>query len=127
MNKICTSIEQSKKLIELGVDVKTADMFYMYRHWGIDENTIGNQSDASVGFDSDFYYGADNGKTYHYIPAWSFTALFIVLPQETRLIKSATGKMYHCDCPKGNIDKWFDNPFDAAFEMICWLLENKKL
>ena len=28
MNKICTSINQSKKLLELGIDVKTADMVY---------------------------------------------------------------------------------------------------
>jgi hypothetical protein len=28
MNKICTSIEQSKKLLELGIDVNTADMYY---------------------------------------------------------------------------------------------------
>ena len=30
MNKICTSLEQSKKLIELGIDVNTADMRYGY-------------------------------------------------------------------------------------------------
>lgn len=28
MSKICTSIEQSKKLIELAVDIGTADMCY---------------------------------------------------------------------------------------------------
>ena len=28
MNKICTSFKQSKKLIELGTDVNTADMHY---------------------------------------------------------------------------------------------------
>ena len=28
MNKICTTIEQSKKLIELGVDVNTVDMIH---------------------------------------------------------------------------------------------------
>ncbi len=28
MSKICTSLEQSKRLIELGIDVKTADMFW---------------------------------------------------------------------------------------------------
>ena len=28
MSKICTSIEQSKKLIELGIDVNTADMYW---------------------------------------------------------------------------------------------------
>ena len=27
MNKICTSLEQSKKLIELGIDIKTADIW----------------------------------------------------------------------------------------------------
>lgn len=30
MNKICTSIEQSKKLLELGIDVNTADMYWDY-------------------------------------------------------------------------------------------------
>ena len=28
MNKICTTIKQSKKLIELGIDINTADMFW---------------------------------------------------------------------------------------------------
>lgn len=28
MNKICTSFKQSKKLIELGIDINTADMHY---------------------------------------------------------------------------------------------------
>ena len=28
MNKICTSIEQFKKLIKLGIDVNTANMFW---------------------------------------------------------------------------------------------------
>lgn len=32
MSKICTSLEQSKKLIELGIDVNTADM-YMVMKW----------------------------------------------------------------------------------------------
>lgn len=26
--KICTSIEQSKKLVELGIDINTADMYW---------------------------------------------------------------------------------------------------
>lgn len=32
MDKICTSLEQSKKLIEFGIDVNTADM-YMIMKW----------------------------------------------------------------------------------------------
>ena len=35
MAKICTSQEQSKKLIELGVDVNTADMYYDVNSYGI--------------------------------------------------------------------------------------------
>ena len=30
MNKICTSQKQSQKLIELGIDINTADMRYGY-------------------------------------------------------------------------------------------------
>ena len=36
MNKICTDIEQSKKLIELGIDMNTADMC-----WELDRNCLG--------------------------------------------------------------------------------------
>jgi len=75
MTKVCTTIKQSRKLFELGIDIKTADMYYMYRHWEIDENTVGAQSDAHIGFDPNSYYGTDNGKTYHYVPAWSLSAL----------------------------------------------------
>ena len=134
MNKICTDIPQSKKLIELGIDVNTADMYYMYRHWEIDEETIGNQSDASIGLDLDFYYGTDNGKTYHYIPAWSLSALLDILPnKQGRGTKSLYwfDDGWHCDY----IDEdgasvcglSADSPIDAAFEMICWLKENNKI
>lgn len=158
MNKICTSVKQSKKLIELGIDVKTADMYYMYRHWEIDEETVGSQSDASIGFNSDFYCGADNGKTYHYIPAWSLTALLELIPKH---IKQEDGRTYtfhifnddgivikrwgcsycaedfhnraeylsdpHLKYPTNIYSDKYDNPLDAVFEMVCWLLENKKL
>lgn len=124
MNKICTDIKQSKELIELGLDVNTADMYYMYRHWEIDENTFGSQSDASIGFDSVFYYGADNGKTYHYIPAWSLTALLDIIPNltmdKTDKINLTCNPYYHCEV-------CYNDFVDAVFEMICWLKENGKL
>ena len=56
-----------------------------------------------------------------YRPAWSLAALFSVLPEGTRLLKSSTGVAYHCDCSKGSIDKWYDNSVDAAFELIVKL------
>lgn len=115
MNKICTDIEQSKKLLELGIDPQTADMIY-YWFGSFELNDEWHE----------LHLGTNrvNDKD---ILAWSFTALLSILPKGTRLLKSATDDTYHCDCPKGNIDKWFDNPVDAAFEMVCWLLENKKL
>ena len=153
MNKICTSIDQSKKLIELGIDIDTADMHYMYRHWEIDENTVGSQSDAYIGFNSDVYYGADNGKTYHYIPAWSLSVLLKLLPSEFEETGSFGTSKYKIDIRKykftdemdvyqiayGNylIDNsgWKDmintgekeDLLDAVFQMVYWLKENGKI
>ena len=117
MNKICTDTKQSQKLIELGIDVSTADMYH-----APDANIIVAEPYITKVGDKTFipsYKGA--------IPAYSLTALLCVLPKGTRLLKSETDDTYHCDYPKGNIDKWFDNPINAAFEMICWLKENRKI
>lgn len=139
MNKICTDIPQSKKLIESGIDVNTADMYYMYRHWEIDENTIGSQSDASIGFDLDFYFGADNGKTYHYIPAWSLAALLSVIPTRVR-----SDNVLRIDKGDNDFSIWYDDinygcvneklpditteePIDACYEMIIKLNQQKYL
>ena len=43
MNKICTDLIQSRRFIELGIDINTADLHYMYCHWEIDESTRGDQ------------------------------------------------------------------------------------
>ena len=135
-SKICTDIKQSKKLIELGVDVTTADMHYMYRYWEIDEDTVGSQSDASIGFDSDFYYGVDNGKTYHYIPAWSLSALLDLMPHEITIKDDytpyrllVTHKLVHYPRLTTMWPSIYsveaNTTLDAAFEVICELLEDK--
>ena len=102
--KITTSIEQSKKLIELGIDRNTSDMFY---YCGEDLRIGGHKAQ-----DDDYD-----------IPAWSLTALLEMLPNDTiyrpMLYKGANNNLWH---GKNN---WFDNPLDAVFEMICWLKENK--
>ena len=126
MNKICTDILQSKKLVELGIDISTADIHYMYRHWEIDEETVGSQTDASIGFDSDFYCGADNGKTYHYIPAWSLTALMNLLDDKSGLAKDY-GLWFCYDNGKSHCTKHYETQIDAVFEMVCWLKENGKI
>ena len=124
MNKICTDLLQSRGFIELGINIDTADMHYMYRHWEIDENTIGEQRDANIGFDSDFYHGADNGKTYHYIPAWSLTALLELMPKNYVVEKCSDS---YC-CYNLTVKEFFANTaVDAAFKMVCWLKENGKI
>ena len=139
MNKICTSLEQSKKLIELGIDVETADMYYTSEH-STPSIMTGAKSDYSS-----------------YIPAWSLSTLL-------KLIKSEIyGENIYGDTItyKVNFRKYkltddvdlyqiaygsikFDvdgqhsfkdmvntgekeNLIDAAFEMIVWLKENKKI
>ena len=66
MNEICTSQEQSQKLIELGIDVNTADMYYDVNSYGIQ-----GKPEVSVGK----VWSKD-------IPAWSLTALIELLPNK---------------------------------------------
>lgn len=107
MTKAYTNIPQSKKLAEI-LPLETADTYWWHtslRHY------------IEAMDDGDF-----NEKEGH-VRAWSLAALLSILPRETRLLKSATDDTYHCDCPKGNIDEWFDNPVDACYELILKLHE----
>lgn len=72
MNKICTSFEQSKKLIELGIDPDTADMGYL---WWMDTET------KKEGIDE--IPTVLNGLPLEKcdIPAWSLTALINLMPE----------------------------------------------
>lgn len=109
MNKICTTIEQSKKLTELGLSRETSDMFY----WCGTDLRIGG-------------YKAQDKDTD--IPAWSLFALLELMPPIDHLkpmIDLEGNSIYYsghnAPCTESS------TLMDAAFEMICWLLENKKL
>ena len=69
MNKICTTIEQSKKLIKLGIDVNTADM--MWDDWSL----IDEGWKLSVGYYPEVE--KDYGRKCY--PAWSLGALLDIL------------------------------------------------
>ena len=88
-NKICTSLEQSKKLIELGIG--------------------GDESQSDI-FD---------------IPAWSLTALLKLMPKFSleKDISNNEGYQLHYNYNT----TYYDDPVDAAVEMICWLKKYKKL
>ena len=64
--KICTDLSQSKKLLELGIDAETADMW-----WNIGIGGYSNPSCVPVS-DVD-------------IPAWSLTALLQLMPKDKEI------------------------------------------
>lgn len=66
MNKICTSIEQSKKLLALGIDINTADMYY-----DCNSDDIQDKPEVAIGT----VWSKD-------IPAWSLGALIELLPNK---------------------------------------------
>ena len=126
MNKICTSLEQSQKLIELGIDIKTADMYFNTHQDGY--FPIGN---SKIDWDLVHYDEA--------IPAWSLSALIDILSDT---LTDEDGVVFGLNIKKNFIEYY--NPsmgalyatyhsiiaedlVDAAFEMVCWLKESNKI
>ena len=73
MSNIATNIEQSKHLLELGLDPKTADMEYCY----IDEFNSGLQVKGDINAEVDRRLDMMFGVTH--IPAWSLSAVLEVM------------------------------------------------
>lgn len=114
MNKLCTSIEQSQKLIELGIDVKTADMFW--------DTLFAKKPEAQV----DNHHFINEYDDEHRVPAWSLSALLGLMPTFT--LNGFGNGQFNCRDARANSYALVDTcPLDAAFEMVCWLLENKKI
>ena len=131
MSKNCTDIEQSQKLIELGIDVNTADM--MWDDWSL----IDEGWKLSVGYYPEIE--KDYGRKCY--PAWSLSALLSVIPQEI-----FDGE-YIINITEGLDDKWIltydhcenryhsyyglssgaDNLVDACVAMIEKLYKRKML
>lgn len=121
MSNIATTIGQARKLIELGLPVDSADMYYPYLG-------AGQYGDIPrVGFPLEYYSGGRD------IPAWSLSALLEVMPNndywDIYLCQAQDGKwqsVFHdCEFSNGEYKDFIaDTPFTAAYEMVCWLLEN---
>lgn len=113
--RIATSIEQSKKLIELGIDVNTADMDYI------------PFANDPKNYDCVINYW-NNEHEDDWIPAWSLSALLELLFQPS-LHNTAFG-YWRCDYYKGQcwtFGDLADDPVDAVFNSVVSLLENKKI
>ena len=113
MNKICTSIEQSKKLLELGIAMHTADMVYQFI-----ENEYGSGKWESIPRNNSLNIGYDDD-----IPCWSLAALLRLIPNFNMFKRTIECRI---ETTNHLIDKACD-PIDAAFEMVSWLLKNNKI
>jgi hypothetical protein len=145
MNKICTSIEQSKKLIELGIDVNSADL--TVTNYPLQD---GSRFDfIRCKLPNDTFPSITDGKS-EKIPAWSLSVLLKLLPSEFEETGSFGTFKYKIDIRKykstdemdvyqiayGNYlignsmgwkdminTGWMEDLLDAAFEMILKLNE----
>lgn len=133
MNKICTSIEQSKKLIELGIDIKTSDMYYSY-----DYNINEYDDDAQIIPQSEL--GQHFSLFPEDIPAWSLSALLNYLREIDYFPEIDVDEFevtmrinyYNEDearplAPIHNITVKAESFIDACYEMIITLNELKLL
>ena len=132
MNKICTSIEQSNKLIELGLDVNTADMF-----WDLLD---GDEPDEKI---PNCCWDRFDITINEFVPAWSLSALlelnpFQIIENNNRFtfyqVKGLNkqGETYRFGYKTNNNSflfetSWHNDVIDATFEIICWLKENNKI
>lgn len=139
-----TTLEQSKKLVELGLNPDTADMWWQEGRMEL-EPVIGNYA---------LHIQCREDRDYRKIhkplisPAWSLGALMDLLPPS---IQTGEGMQNHYEIDirkywgneenlyqiaygnnRGLSEEWHDmintgekeNLIDAVFQMICWLLKN---
>ena len=136
--KISTSIEQSKKLIGLGLDVNTADMYYNV----IDDSFKLYDDNAKLYINDGLNSDIDWKNIFSYdkiLPAWSLSALIELMPEHI-VINNKVSNSLKMDKEEGGVgfcyffgavDKVDDiiicdmTPLDAAYEIVCYLLENK--
>lgn len=139
MNKICTDISQSKKLIELGIDINTADMWWAERYAGqvmangqyiVEEKPVYCPSLTKPSNDN---CSQDTVKD---IPCWSLAALLDLLNKtayfmnEDASVDLSSYKTTEWDLGIDNSDLELvteSNPVDACYEMILKLKEQNLL
>ena len=131
--KSFTDIEQSKKLAEI-LPIESADMYYQYVLPKSDKirynPEIGNPTNTLKWYNEGYVFSGKEPITMDEfcVPCWSLGSLLDILPEGTKLLKSSnissvSDIKYFCDCPKYNVDKWFDNPINACYEVILKLKE----
>lgn len=139
---IATTLEQSRKLVEIGIDISTADMYWLNRHIDLTETKyelyVVDRSNEHIDFFNSYAVAIDNNEI---IPAWSLAALLEALDAE---IIDEEGNEYTLTIIKENLqyqlyyhDDWgqaedietdyYDDMVDACYEMIVKLKKENLL
>lgn len=113
--KICTNIEQSKRLIELGIDEATTDFYWICGRLHTDGPRYQVLRQASEVSDKEAYW-----------PAWSLPALLKLIGAYC-MQTDTIGKHFIASEKGQYITDSYDEPIDACYEMIIKLHELKML
>lgn len=132
-----TTIEQSKKLVELGLNPDTADMKWYYWKDEIDAPKV-----PTLGFDKAVLESYKNTQAV-YLPCWSLGALLEVMPPylfefergiDLNIYRNLNGKGWHVSYMPNNVESMQKDkfrqitnggtPIEAAYNMVVWLIEN---
>lgn len=120
-----TTIEQSRHLAELGVDLKTADLTY-------EKLAIWNKGD----FPEEFQYRLREMHFRYFsgigVPCWSLAALMELMPEEVvdnhKVTLYKDGSEWVCCYQDLNGNVWRSQESCdivlAAYRMVVWLVEN---
>lgn len=111
--QICTTKEQSKRLLELGLDADTSDMCWLAKKlWGNDvEIPEAERSYFLAKHNDDFFCGRYDVDC---VPAWSLHRLIAMLPDRDRVY--LTDRCDFKDCSK---------IYDEVVSLIEWMIENR--
>ena len=120
MCKICTDIEQSQKLIEIGIDPSSSDMYYAPSPGfctDCDDLKVGN-------------YKYDHPRS---VPAWSLQKLINMLPDYLATRNKYGTYFNYLDILKNQIaygkminTRQSDDLIDCCVDILEWLHDNKE-
>ena len=124
-----TSIEQSKKLLELGLNPETADMFWQSNLNSSDRQYLLDMGEEEY-FDIEMNFEHCDIGDYD-IPAWSVDALLqLILPSKSSktfhlLLEDSSYCIAYNDSSNGEYEEFVGaTAVEAAFYTVCYLLEN---
>lgn len=132
-SQICTTLKQSKKLIELGLNPETADMSYSVLISDFRGNTIPKKDHLytlSTSYSTSYMHvGLEKREI---IPAWSLSRLIEMLPHyissmDAVLVINKDGVSYESDYVSGS-SKYFQEDyglFQNLIDCIEWLIKEE--